>query len=681
VTEAAHRQVLLILDVDDDLFAAEVGPALPEGASREVLSLSQFGAPHLHRATRPEEPVDWPVLCDTVKAMAARARALRIADGTPAHYYICGKAPLPLFLLLARELAARSEPQTFVGWSREAGWGVFPLTASVTPKGGFFDVVRGLSEATSNEPPRRGMVALFVSTLGGPAPGGMLRDLIQREGEDVAGVVEVRTSAAVFVEPEDVSAATGQLAGLLSQLALFYPDARGVAVFVAGPALLAFLVGRLLPGTVGEVWFANHRPFFKDYERAYASPRNPRFAVPASGDFSPILRNVSIRGVRGLDRLAFDLPAPEPGAAQHVLVLGENGTGKTTLLRALAFAFLDPKITDVALQQSVSPYRSTRGVGGVSECVVETDQGVFHTELGTRDALETATARPTRENRRPFVLAYGCRRGSATGSLERDPAATPFDDVGNLFDRPWGLVHAEAWLRNLHAGGEEDSPFYESVSRAVLRVLPGVDALFFVGSTLRARGPAIGEVDFAALSDGYLTTAGLVVDIIYRWKLRAARLGCKLDANFTDTMRGVVLVDEIDLHLHPVWQMRVLTDLRSAFPKLTFIGTTHNPITLVGTRDVVVLRREGGRVTATRLDEDARLMTASQIYRAFFGITDLFPHGLGEKLRRYGLLAGDPTRTDDQDAEVKRLRAELKTAGVDPGWDPVEREPPPGETT
>lgn len=681
MTEAALRQVLLVLDVDDDVFEAEVSPVLPEGAEREVLSLSQFGAPRLHRSTRPEEPVDWGVLCDSVKKMVARMRALRNVGGAPLQHFICGKAPLPLFLLLARELSARSEPQTFVGWSREMGWGVFPLTASIAPKVGFFDVVRGLSEETQGGTPRRGMVALFISTMGGPVPEGMLRDLIQREGEDVAGVVEVRTSRAVFVNPEDVSAATGQLGRTLSQIPLFYPDARGVAVFVAGPALLAFLVGRLLPGTLGEVWFANHRPFFKDYERAYASPRNPRFAAPTTGDFSPIVRKVVIRGLRGIDEVAFDLPAPEPDVAQHLLVLGENGTGKTTLLRALAFAFLDPKITDVALQQSVSRYRGTRGGNGVSESVVETDQGVFHTELSTHDALETAVARSPREGGRPFVLAYGCRRGSATGSPDRDPAATPFDDVGNLFDRPWGLVHAEAWLRNLHSGGDDDSSLYQSVERVVVRVLPGVEALFFADSTLRARGPAVGEVDFAALSDGYLTTAGLVVDIIYRWKLRAARFGRKLDANFTDTMRGVVLVDEIDLHLHPVWQMRVLTDLRSAFPRLTFIGTTHNPITLVGTRDVVVLRREGGRVTATRLDEDARLMTASQIYRAFFGIADLFPHELGEKLRRYGLLAGDPTRTDDQDAEVKRLRAELKTAGVDPGWDPVEREPPSGETT
>lgn len=667
--------------IPDELFEAEVGPVLPAGVSREVLSLSRFGARRLHRATKPEEPVDWPALCRAVNEMAARARELRTADGAPTHYYVCGKAPLPLFLLLARDLSARSEPQTFVGWSREAGWCVFPLSEAGVPKGGFFDIVRGLSETSPSDPPRRGMVALFISTLGGPVPEGMLRDLIQREGEDVAGVVEVRTSRAVFVNPEDVSAATGQLGRTLSQIPLFYPDARGVAVFVAGPALLAFLVGRLLPSTLGEVWFANHRPFFKDYERAYASPRNLRFAAPTTGDFSPAVRKVVVRGLRGIDEVTFDLPAPEPGAAQHVLVLGENGTGKTTLLRALAFAFLDPKITDVALQQSVSRYRRTRGGDGVSESVVETDQGVFHTELGTHDALETAVARSPREGGRPFVLAYGCRRGSATGSPDRDPAATPFDDVGNLFDRPWGLVHAEAWLRNLHAGGDDDSSLYQNVERALLRVLPGVDALFFAGSTLRARGPAVGEVDFAALSDGYLTTAGLVVDIIYRWKLRAARLGRKLDANFTDTMRGVVLVDEIDLHLHPVWQMRVLTDLRSAFPKLTFIGTTHNPITLVGTRDVVVLRREGGRVTATRLDEDARLMTASQIYRAFFGIADLFPHELGEKLRRYGLLAGDPTRTDDQDAEVKQLRDVLKTAGVDPGWDPVEREPSSGETT
>ncbi len=147
----------------------------------------------------------------------------------------------------------------------------------------------------------------------------------------------------------------------------------------------------------------------------------------------------------------------------------------------------------------------------------------------------------------------------------------------------------------------------------------------------------------------------------------------KLEPRFVDAMAGIALIDEIDLHLHPAWQSSVLDDLRGAFPRMTFVGTTHNPLTVAGTRDVIELERTEVGVHATLLRNDARLMTVAQIYRTFFRVADLFPHPLGEKLRRYGLLAGDPTRTDDQDAEALRLRAELAVEGADPGWEPVPR--------
>ena len=394
---------------------------------------------------------------------------------------------------------------------------------------------------------------------------------------------------------------------------------------------------------------------------------------------STILRKVILRGVRAHVDVEFALPSPAPDRGQCVLVLGENGSGKTTLLRALAFALLDPTIADGALQQSASRYCNLSGDATVADCMVETDRGVFHTELATRNGLEVARARSPRTGRRPFVLGYGCRRGSAMGSPDRDPTATPFDDVSTLFDRPGSLVHSEAWLRNLHGAGNGDLDLYHTVIDVLLRALPGVTQLHFVDGRLRVSGPAVGEVDFAALSDGYLTTAGLVVDILYRWKLRAARLGQKLARGFIERMTGVVLVDEIDLHLHPVWQMRVLDDLRAAFPRMTFVGTTHNPLTLVGARTVVVLSRGASGVTARVLDEDARLMTAAQIYRSFFGISELYPHELGEQLRRYGLLAGDPFRTAAQDFELEVLREKLREQGADPGWEPIPRQEPPAE--
>ena len=389
-------------------------------------------------------------------------------------------------------------------------------------------------------------------------------------------------------------------------------------------------------------------------------------------DASPILRRVIVRGVRALRDVEFTLPESPGDGGQCVLLLGRNGAGKTTLLRAITFALVDPAITDVALQQSSSRYLNLSGASTVADCVVETLREVFHTEIGARGGLEVARARSPRGARRPFVVAYGCRRGSAVGG-EREPGASPFDDVGTLFDRPWGLVQCEAWLRNLQNAGNGDLVVFEEVTTTLRRVLPGVERIFFHENTLRVSGAAVGEVDFGALSDGYLTTAGFVADIIYRWRLRAARLAQRLAPGFVHAMTGVALIDEIDLHLHPAWQTHVLDDLRAAFPRMSFVGTTHNPLTVAGSRHVIELERTPEGVRAMPLRDDARLMTVAQIYRTFFKVAELFPHPLGEMLRRYGLLAGDPTRTRAQDDEAAKLRRELSAAGADPGWDPVPR--------
>lgn len=75
------------------------------------------------------------------------------------------------------------------------------------------------------------------------------------------------------------------------------------------------------------------------------------------------------------------------------------------------------------------------------------------------------------------------------------------------------------------------------------------------------------------LSDGYKSTISLVADIAYRM----AVLNPQLLSNVCKETRGVVLIDEIDLHLHPTWQQCILSDLQAIFPNIQFIVTTHAP--------------------------------------------------------------------------------------------------------
>lgn len=90
-----------------------------------------------------------------------------------------------------------------------------------------------------------------------------------------------------------------------------------------------------------------------------------------------------------------------------------------------------------------------------------------------------------------------------------------------------------------------------------------------------------------ALSDGARSVISMTADIAYRM----ARLNPDLGENVTLETPGVVLIDEIDMHLHPSWQQTVVNDLHKAFPKVQFIVTTHSPqvLTSVPAEDIRIL--------------------------------------------------------------------------------------------
>jgi hypothetical protein len=69
------------------------------------------------------------------------------------------------------------------------------------------------------------------------------------------------------------------------------------------------------------------------------------------------------------------------------------------------------------------------------------------------------------------------------------------------------------------------------------------------------------------------------------------------------------------------------------------------------------------------------LLTGSELYRDFFGISELEPRDIAEDHRRYAFLVGNPARTDAEDAEMSALRTKLQRLGLDPGWEPVARSP------
>jgi predicted ATP-binding protein involved in virulence len=105
-----------------------------------------------------------------------------------------------------------------------------------------------------------------------------------------------------------------------------------------------------------------------------------------------------------------------------------------------------------------------------------------------------------------------------------------------------------------------------------------------------ARHPQQGELPVGMLSDGIRNMLTLVADIAFR----TAKLNPNLGPYAATETSGIVLIDEIDMHLHPTWQQTVLTSLREAFPRVQFIVTTHSPqvLTSVPAECIRLLQRD-----------------------------------------------------------------------------------------
>lgn len=238
-----------------------------------------------------------------------------------------------------------------------------------------------------------------------------------------------------------------------------------------------------------------------------------------------------------------------------------------------------------------------------------------------------------------------------------------------------------------------DTPHFEPYLTALKKVfvgnrlLPHVDAL-----ELRGRGGVSQPGDLVRshnfefafpgnktkvpatwLSQGYQSTIAWIADLIGQMYLDIG------EAVPLEDMEGMVLIDELDLHLHPTWQVRLVPVLKRVFPRMQFIVTTHSPMLLPAfeRHEIVMLRlNENGDVVTEESTGSPKLMTGSEIYSSFFNIKDLYPNDLGNALRRYTYLSSDPTRTDDEDVEMRGLQQKLTQEGLDLGLPPVERDMP-----
>ncbi len=311
------------------------------------------------------------------------------------------------------------------------------------------------------------------------------------------------------------------------------------------------------------------------------------------------LRRLEIENLRSFEKVVFEPNVPEEGHLRHpnvTLLLGNNGQGKTSLLRGVALAVLAPLL---ASSSGFVPYALVRRSGKSSRHARVKATVALHPEHGegargsrtlglnlvptkgsfvdravSTVAPELAEAMWDGTSPAFLVVGYGASRRTeskdALGEQMRLKArALRYGRVASLFEEGVSMVPLGMWLPTLR----QRNPHRHAQVIALLdQLLPGVEIL-----PEPVRGEYVfrrhgSDLPFDALSDGYRTYIGWVADLLYHISM-GAPYGTKLvDA------RGIVLVDEVDLHLHPDWQTTVVPTLAETFPKLQFILTSHSPL-------------------------------------------------------------------------------------------------------
>ncbi len=324
------------------------------------------------------------------------------------------------------------------------------------------------------------------------------------------------------------------------------------------------------------------------------------------------------------------------------LFLGRNGAGKSTFLKALAMAAMAPVF---ALSGSgFRPYYLVRR--NASEARIAATLRLGRAEgmaAGRAEQVDLAVVRrgelddltwtnPSKrqkvsqlwahlysdrgESPALFAVGYGPGRlempQSGIGLLTR-LRSTRYQRLASLFEAGQLLFPLRAWLPKLSE--KRQGEVREIINRLIgpdvrlVRPSRGDDWLFEKGKF---------RVPFQALSDGYRTMVSFLGDLLYH-------VDCVTRARQSlSEVEGLVLIDEVDLFLHPEWQSRVVPDLCRAFPKLQFVMTTHSEI-VVGSlqqENIFLLRAKGPQKDQAVIDPAPGLpaygLDALQLLRTYF---------------------------------------------------------------
>ena len=339
------------------------------------------------------------------------------------------------------------------------------------------------------------------------------------------------------------------------------------------------------------------------------------------------LKHLTLENFRACEQLDLEL------GSRLTVLLGNNGSGKTSVLDSIAIglgAVLThlPSLSGITFRKQGDIRQQHNLLAPYTRIGLEMPTGLKWDRFQRRDksqatakAVPPATGLKTLESyldetvinplnagqpfQLPMMAYYGVSRAVLEVPLRRKnfpKTHTRLEALSQALAAQSSFKSAFIWFYNKeneeHRLQKEQRSFevilpeLDAVRRAIGIIFPDISNPRIELSPLRFVVTINGEtLDLMQLSDGYKTLLGLVIDLSMRMGLANPHLTDPLSAE------AIVMIDEVDLHLHPSWQQRVMADLLRTFPQTQFIMTTHSPFVVEALNNHLKRHRLGSGLT------------------------------------------------------------------------------------
>lgn len=394
------------------------------------------------------------------------------------------------------------------------------------------------------------------------------------------------------------------------------------------------------------------------------SAKSPK-SLPATPKGAIWLRRVEVENFKALRNLEIAFPestfvdveqsnaesniAQSPPAIRDeqpwLMLLGENGVGKSTLLKAIALALM-PTRDWSALKLNPREWVTRGANSGCIRLNFTTESEALELHFSKRSSrIKVKGVMPDVP-----VLGYGSTRLLPPKSRRHRAERIR---VRTLFDPRSLLVDAEPWLADARSVPRDDFDLL-AISLKELLSLANEDEITRRSARLFAnvtgyRGP------IRDLSDGYQSVLALALDMMFHLS----------DSTFNmESVEGTVLLDEVETHLHPRWKVRIVAELRRLFPRVRFIATTHDPLCVQGLRPgelhVLTRREEDNEVVIEQFDVKPGMRADQILTGAWFGVTSTRDAQTQNIMQRHAALLQKTERSDVEQREFDQLDVRMR---------------------